>query len=153
MAPPPCGGSRNAAAFALLLVFVHAFGRGGGLKIDNSTGLAAEHNRLILERTLMAWVPTAISLITFGYWLLQGRAVHRSHFSGASILATPATVWFDHDSPRDLRADPHRSQHRAEVHQLHEDFGTRVPLSPRRMLALAVSLFGLAAVASMHFRK
>ena len=37
------------------------------LKIDNSTRLAAERNRLALERTLMARVWSAISLITFGY--------------------------------------------------------------------------------------
>ena len=38
-----------------------------GLKIDNATRLAAERNRLDLERTLIPWVRTAISLITFGY--------------------------------------------------------------------------------------
>ena len=36
-----------------------------GLKIDNSTGLAVGRNRLFLERTLMAWVRTAISLTFF----------------------------------------------------------------------------------------
>ena len=38
---------------------------------DANTRLAAERNRLALERTLMAWTRTATSLIAFGFTVYQ----------------------------------------------------------------------------------
>lgn len=38
---------------------------------DPNTRLAAERNRLALERTLMAWTRTATSLIAFGFTIFQ----------------------------------------------------------------------------------
>ncbi|MGW0159351.1 YidH family protein [Mycobacterium sp. NPDC003323] len=38
---------------------------------DANTRLAAERNRLALERTLMAWTRTATSLIAFGFTIYQ----------------------------------------------------------------------------------
>lgn len=64
------------------------------LKLDNSTKLAAERNRLALERTLMAWVRTAISLITFGYGFYKasqlvnsGHLVHRDGWGQANSVS------------------------------------------------------------------
>ncbi|MGK2866099.1 MAG: YidH family protein [Mycobacterium sp.] len=39
--------------------------------LDPNTRLAAERNRLALERTLMAWTRTATSLIAFGFTIFQ----------------------------------------------------------------------------------
>lgn len=39
--------------------------------VDANTRLAAERNRLALERTLMAWTRTATSLIAFGFTIYQ----------------------------------------------------------------------------------
>jgi len=39
--------------------------------IDDNTRLAAERNRLALERTLMAWIRTSTSLIAFGFTIYQ----------------------------------------------------------------------------------
>jgi len=39
--------------------------------LDPNTRLAAERNRLALERTLMAWTRTATSLIAFGFTIYQ----------------------------------------------------------------------------------
>lgn len=39
--------------------------------MDANTRLAAERNRLALERTLMAWIRTATSLIAFGFTIFQ----------------------------------------------------------------------------------
>lgn len=40
-------------------------------QIDANTRLAAERNRLALERTLMAWTRTSTSLIAFGFTIYQ----------------------------------------------------------------------------------
>ena len=124
-----------------------------GLKIDNATPLAAERNRQALERTLIAWVRTAISLITFGY----------GFYKAGQLLGPTSPVDQAGLGPRQFgltmiligisALNLGTREHRAELHQLHREFGTRVPASPRRMLALAVALLGLAAVASMLFRK
>ncbi len=39
--------------------------------MDANTRLAAERNRLALERTLMAWTRTSTSLIAFGFTIYQ----------------------------------------------------------------------------------
>lgn len=39
--------------------------------LDPNTRLAAERNRLALERTLMAWTRTSTSLIAFGFTIYQ----------------------------------------------------------------------------------
>ena len=39
--------------------------------VDANTRLAAERNRLALERTLMAWTRTSTSLIAFGFTIYQ----------------------------------------------------------------------------------
>ncbi|WP_167104624.1 YidH family protein [Mycobacterium sp. DL592] len=39
--------------------------------VDANTRLAAERNRLALERTLMAWTSTSTSLIAFGFTIYQ----------------------------------------------------------------------------------
>ncbi|MDX1870495.1 DUF202 domain-containing protein [Mycolicibacterium sp. 120266] len=43
----------------------------GNRPLDANTRLAAERNRLALERTLMAWTRTATSLIAFGFTVYQ----------------------------------------------------------------------------------
>jgi putative membrane protein len=40
-------------------------------QLDANTRLAAERNRLALERTLMAWTRTSTSLIAFGFTIYQ----------------------------------------------------------------------------------
>ncbi|HYO04188.1 MAG TPA: DUF202 domain-containing protein [Mycobacterium sp.] len=40
-------------------------------QLDTNTQLAAERNRLALERTLMAWTRTSTSLIAFGFTIYQ----------------------------------------------------------------------------------
>lgn len=40
-------------------------------QLDSNTQLAAERNRLALERTLMAWTRTSTSLIAFGFTIYQ----------------------------------------------------------------------------------
>ncbi len=39
--------------------------------LDANTRLAAERNRLALERTLMAWTRTSTALIAFGFTIYQ----------------------------------------------------------------------------------
>jgi putative membrane protein len=122
------------------------------IKIDNSTRLAAERNRLALESTLMAWVRTAISIIPFGYGFYKAsQLLHPDHpiqhgWLGSRqcglimiLIAIMALIL-------GIR------EHQTEAHQLCEDFGIRVSGSPARALAVTVALLGAAAVVSMLMR-
>lgn len=121
------------------------------MAMDNSTWLAAERNRLALERTLMAWVRTAISLITFGYGFYKAgqfvganSPVHQTWFGPRQFGLTMIFIGI-------LALSLGAHEHRMEQRQLQETFGTQVARSPARMLALAVATLGIGAFISLLF--
>src|SRR6201996_5774232 len=64
-------------------------------KLDNSTSLAVDRTRLAHERTLMAWIRTATSLISFGFTIYkffqvlreQNATAHPEHLIGSHGFA------------------------------------------------------------------
>ena len=63
------------------------------MDIDTATQLSAERTRLAYEGTLLSWVRTAISLITFGFAIykfsadLRGNNAEQARWLGSATIA------------------------------------------------------------------
>ena len=119
--------------------------------LDANTRLAAERNRLALERTLMAWTRTSTSLIAFGFTIyqifrylstserLRDPYVSPQVFGVAMILVGLAALvlaWI---------------QHRQELKALRADFGP-MRYSIAAIVAAMVSGLGLIALLGVTLR-
>ncbi len=115
--------------------------------VDTATRLAADRTWLADERTLMAWIRTATSLISFGFTIYkffefeagQGLREHRllsPRAFGTIMIATGLAALL-------LGAMDHRQSSRL----LREEFGV-ARRSTAAIVAAIVSVMGLLALAS-----
>ena len=124
-----------------------------GVPIPSSTDLAVDRTRLAHERTLMAWVRTATSLISFGFTIYKvfqtmrdkgevppGRLFGPREFALMMIgIGLTALVLATVGHFRDMRA-------------LRAHF-SRVPYSLATALAALVAILGIVAFLAVIFRQ
>jgi len=111
--------------------------------VSESTLLAVDRTRLAHERTLMAWVRTATSMISFGFTiakLVPDRDVTRGAWildthTFASIMIAVALVALTFAAV----------QHRREMSALRTRYPDHVPYSNAMFVASLVAGFGLLA--------
>ncbi|VEG51606.1 Predicted membrane protein [Mycolicibacterium aurum] len=118
---------------------------------DHNTRLAAERNRLALERTLMAWTRTSTSLIAFGFtiyqifrYLSESERLDDPFISplafGAAMIVVGLTAlilaWL---------------QHRQELAALRADFGP-MRYSIASIVAAMVAALGVIALLGVPLR-
>jgi putative membrane protein len=107
-----------------------------------------DRTRLAYDRTLMAWVRTAISLITFGFTIykifqLEGAGVKQDNrFISASGFAMMMIVIGL------LCLLMATLQHRRELQVLRAQYD-EVPRSPATVLAALISILGILALAAV----
>ena len=120
-------------------------------QLDTNTRLAAERNRLALERTLMAWTRTSKSLIAFGFTIyqifrylsenerLRDPVVSPQVFGFAMIVVGVAALilgWV---------------QHRLELRALTAQFGA-MRVSIASIVAALIASLGILALFSVLWR-
>jgi putative membrane protein len=121
-------------------------------KIEVNTWLAIERNRAAYDRTMLAWVRTAISLISFGFTIYaffhiqlrrgeeDGRLIGPREFGLTMViiglLSLALAVWENRKNMQGLRA-----------------LGAKVPPSMSGVLAALISLLGILALIVMTFRQ
>ena len=111
--------------------------------VSESTLLAVDRTRLAHERTLMAWVRTATSMISFGFtiaklvpnrdngresWILDTHTFASIMIAVALVALTFAAI-----------------QHHREMRTLRAQYGDRVPYSNAMLVASLVAAFGILA--------
>jgi len=120
--------------------------------LDASTRLAADRNRLALERTLMAWIRTCTSLIAFGFTIYQfflyqstNERLRREPIVSPEVfgvlmivvgLTALALAWI---------------QHRKEMKALRADFGA-MPYSIAGIIAGFIAGLGVIALVGVTLR-
>jgi putative membrane protein len=117
--------------------------------------MAVERTRLAHERTLMAWVRTATSLISFGFTIYKafqymqdqqgGGVVHRA-FSPRAFALTMIALGIGGLALA-------TTQHWREVGSLYRAFGKPAPRSTARIVASIVSCLGIAALVLVLLRQ
>ena len=121
--------------------------------MDTSTSLAIDRTRLAHERTLMAWVRTAVSLISFGFTIykffeylvesgqrpVSGHGLGPRHFG--MLMITIATITL-------VLA---MVQHRQEMKRL-RGLDPQVPKSTAFVLATFIAALGVVAMIAVVFR-
>lgn len=115
--------------------------------VDANTRLAAERNRLALERTLMAWTRTATSLIAFGFTIYQifQRLADSERLSDPFV--SPQVVGFAMIIVGMVALSLAWVQQRQELRALREDFGPMRYSISSIVAGLVIGLGALALVA------
>lgn len=115
--------------------------------VDANTRLAAERNRLAIERTLMAWTRTATSLIAFGFTIYQifQRLADSERLSDPFV--SPQVVGFVMIIIGMVALGLAWVQQRQELRALREDFGPMRYSIASIVAGLVIGLGALALVA------
>jgi putative membrane protein len=124
------------------------------ITLDTSTKLAYDRTRLAYERTLMAWVRTGTSLISFGFTIYK--------FFEEFHKAEPGTRTGSLFGPREfglfmisiglISMLLATLEHRGNLQKLRAQYA-EVPYSMAAVVALLVSLLGIAALIAVYFRQ
>jgi putative membrane protein len=117
--------------------------------VPNSTDLAFERTRMAAERTLIAWIRTALSMISFGFTI----------YKFLQAMQESQKLPIRANGPRNLGLTLIALgtagliiaciQHRSLLKQLHYSTAVGARWSLAMMVAVAISLLGLLAFASI----
>ena len=124
-----------------------------GHHTDANTLLAVDRTRLAHERTLMAWIRTAVSMITFGFTIykffdfeFRNRPVARGSMLGphefALVMIAIGLVALLLST----------AQHRQSMRALRAEYGRIVPWSVAAIVAGLFSILGVLALATVLLR-
>jgi putative membrane protein len=128
-------------------------GSATAVALDHSTSLAVDRTRLAHERTLMAWVRTGTSLISFGFTIYK--FFDESHQSGS--LTTSGSAFGSREfaivmiTIGIVAVALATVQHFQTTRTLTERYGAG-PRSLALFVALLISVLGLAALVAVIFK-
>jgi putative membrane protein len=123
-------------------------------ELPAATKLAIDRTRLAHERTLMAWVRTSTSLISFGFTIYKFfQALRESQPVAESRAFGPREFALMMISMGVGALVLAMFEHRRSLQALRGEYGlSQVPYSLATVLAILMSLFGAAGLVSVWFR-
>ena len=123
-----------------------------GAELDRSTQLAVDRTRAAYERTMMSWIRTATSLITFGFSIYKFFQLEGLERSQQSRLIGPREFALMLVSIGLISLVLATIEHREHIRELGAQYAGR-----QRSLAVAVaaliSILGIIALLAMIFRQ
>ena len=119
-------------------------------KIDSSTKLAVDRPCLAYERTSMAWVRTAIPLISFGLTIYKFFQIEGAGKQDHAISATEFSVLMIVFGLVSLLMAT--LEHRRDLNALRAEYPKIPPRSLARVLAASISLLGILALVTVLLR-
>jgi putative membrane protein len=120
-------------------------------QLDANTRLAAERNRLALERTLMAWTRTSTSLIAFGFTIYQIFQQLSESERLREPLVSPQVIGSFMIVVGLVALILAWTQHRQELRALRTDFG-EMRYSIASIVAAMVAALGVLALLGVTLR-
>lgn len=121
------------------------------VKMDGSTQLAALRTSAAYERTMMAWIRTATSLITFGFGVYKFFDVQRNSDRANDHLIGPREFGMILVSIGLLTLVLATWENRRNMRSLEALYG-KMPRSMATAMAALISLLGIVAIITMILR-
>ena len=120
--------------------------------LDSSTQMALDRTRLAHERTMMAWVRTATSLISFGFTIYKFFDLQNQQSRTAGLIGPRAfAVGMIGTGLVALMLSAY--QHHQSLESLRRSYGGEVPRSTAEVVAVLVAVLGFVALAAVAFRQ
>jgi putative membrane protein len=122
--------------------------------LDTGTKLAVDRTWLAHERTMMAWVRTATSLISFGFTIYKFFQLElRGREAGADVLIGPREFALLMIGTGLVALALAFAQHRRSVRELTTMYGHIVPQSVAGWVGGLVAVMGIAAIVAVFLRQ
>ena len=122
------------------------------MTLDANTRLAADRNRLALERTLMAWIRTCTSMIAFGFGIYQFMEYLNTKPTLHQPLLSPRLFAILLIVAGLIALTLAWIQHRQSMRELRDEFGIATPYSISGVMAVFVATIGVVALLGVALR-
>ena len=120
--------------------------------LPNTTTLAVDRTRLAHERTLMAWVRTATSLISFGFAIHKFFQYLKENGKGHESLLGPREFGLMMIGIGLLVLLFATIQHHRDIKALRKNFPSDVPYSQATIMSSLICILGILAFVAVLFR-
>ena len=120
--------------------------------VPNSTDLAFQRTRMAAERTLIAWIRTALSMISFGFTIYKFLQAMQESQKLPIRANGPRNLGLTLIALGTIGLILACIQHRSLLKQLHYSSSIGARWSLAMMVAVAISLLGILAFASIALR-
>lgn len=121
--------------------------------LDRSTELALARTRAAYDRTMMAWIRTATSLITFGFTVYKFFQIERPRGARPVHLIGPRDFAIALVSIGLFALVLATLENRQNMKTLRAEYTQTLPLSLSGLAAAAISLLGIAALILIVLRQ
>ncbi len=112
--------------------------------LDSSTQMALDRTRLAHERTMMAWVRTATSLISFGFTIYKFFDLQNQQARAAALIG-PRAFALGMIGTGLLALVMAAYQHHQSLESLRRSYGGDVPRSAAEVVGVLVAILGFVA--------
>jgi putative membrane protein len=120
--------------------------------LDAGTQMALNRTRLAHERTMMAWIRTATSLISFGFTIYKFFDLQNQQARTAGLIG-PRAFAFGMIGTGLVALLLAAYQHRQSLQMLRQTYHSDLPYSTAALVGVLVAILGFVALAAVVFQQ